>query len=157
MLEIRIEAFPRLDSLGRRLRVATERKTVEVTHIVYAKVLENLSGKILQKKTGELYSSIRQQVDITSDLIVGEVMVDPTTPKALALEYGGKSEYVIEPVKSTILKFFWEKKNETVYLHSVNHPPSKEFAYMRLAAEETMALIPDKYLEAMNTVIAGGE
>lgn len=149
MLSIKLEGQYRIDSLGRRLKAATERKMVELTDVMYAKVMENVSGKILQKKSGELAASIRKHVDISGEPLIGEVYVDPVTPKAMALERGGDRFYPIVPTKATVLKFYWEKLGRTVYLHYVNHPPSKEFAYLAIALAEMEEEVPAGFRDAI--------
>jgi hypothetical protein len=156
MLEIALEGTTRVDSIGRRLRVATERKMIELTGIMYEKVISNLSGGVLETKTGQLVGSIRQENHAYGDTYVGSVYPDPASPKAWVLEKGGSGEYPIVATKAQMLHFF-TKSGDEVFTKHVNHPPSQEFAYMRRALEEVGALIPGGFQEYIQTVLDGGD
>jgi hypothetical protein len=153
MFEVNFEYDGSLEGLDEELKVAIAAKLTELTNVLYDKVIDNVSGKILKKQTGELASSIRQEVDTEADVMIGTVFPSPASAKAWALEKGGEKSYVIVPTKATILKFFWDKVGQTVFFTSVNHPPSKEFAYLRLALEEMETLVPDGFREAIQTVL----
>lgn len=155
MLEIYLEGTNRLDSLGRRLHVLTFRKLTELTDLMYNKVIENLSGKILNKQSGALAESIKIQTEDHGEIMTGVVYVSPETEKARVLEYGGKGYYPILPVKGEALKWI-SKGGETVYAKSVFHPPSREFAYLRTAAEEMAPIIPEQYKEAIQAMLDRG-
>lgn len=155
MFEITLEGAPRLDAIGRRLHVLTVRKLTQLTDIMYNKVVENVSGAILNKQSGQLAGSIKQQVSDYGDTYQGRVFVDPVTPKALVLEKGGDHAYPIYPTKGDVLKWV-NSGGETVYAKSVFHPPSKEFAYLRIAAEEMQSIIPTEYQEAIYAALSGG-
>ena len=157
MLEISLEGTTRFDSLGRRLRVATEKKMVELTDLLYNKVMENISGRILQKRSGALASSIQRSVDLTQEVMVGSVFPEPADPKAWALEKGGTSNYPIVSSKGAMLKFYWDKAGKTVFLSHVDHPASKEFAYLRTALEEIVPEVPRGFQEYIQTVLDGGD
>lgn len=154
MLEISFVGNTRLDSLGRRLRVATEKKMTQLTDMLYDKVIENLSGKILQRKSGELASSIRKELDFSADVMIGTVYVEPATAKAEALEYGGKEYYPIVATKASVLHFF-TKSGQEVFAKSVRHPPSKEFAYLRHALWDVEELVPEGFREYIQAALAG--
>jgi len=135
--DLRLEfRFAEFRQLPEEVRHVMSEKIIDQTYAVYRKVLENVQGKILQEKTGQLAQSIRIKTGQQGRDYVGEVFVDPETPKALALEYGGKDYYSIYPVNKQMLHFYWEKIGMWVYLDYVNHPPSKEFAYLRSALHE---------------------
>ena len=156
MLEISLEGTTRLDSIGRRLRVATEKKMIELTGLMYEKVIENLSGKILNKQSGQLVSSVHQENSANGDFYLGSVYISPITEKALALEKGGKGYYPIIATKASVLHFF-TKNGAEVFTKSVNHPPSREFAYMRTALEEMSPLVPRGFQEYIQGVLDGGD
>ena len=156
MLSVALEGTTRLDSLGRRLRVATGKKMEELTELAYQKVIENLSGKVLQKRTGALAASIRKENHVEGDFYLGLVFPAPADAKAFALEKGGKGYYPIVATKASVLHFFMKSGTE-VFAKSVDHPPSKEFAYLRLAAEEMEAIVPEGFREAIRVVLDGGD
>ena len=137
-----------LDEVSPALRERMGREIVSVGEILYAKVMENVSGKILQTKTGQLAGSIVMETDVASDpmsVFVGPV---PETPKAFALEFGGKGSYEILPTKSRLLHFF-SKSGDEVFTSHVNHPPSKAFRYLREALDELRPTIEGTFLEAV--------
>ena len=156
MLEISLEGTTRIDSIGRRLRVATEKKMTELTDIMYEKVLENLSGKILNKVTGALAGSVQKQNDVNGDFYIGDVYISPADDKAWALEKGGRRRYPIEPSKAEVLRFI-SKSGELIFTKHVDHPPSKEFAYLRLALEDMRELVPQGFREYIQGVLDGGD
>lgn len=153
MLEISFQYDSKLDNLDEEIRIAVAAKLTELTRLLYEKVIENVSGKILQKRTGQLAESIITEIDIISNPMIGSVFPLPQTPKAFALEKGGEKSYIITPSKATMLKFYWDKMGKTMFLRSVNHPPSKEFAYLRLALEDMETLVPEGFQQAIEQVI----
>lgn len=117
---------------------ASGHKAVELTvhkfeELLKLKVLENLNGKILQKVSGELIGSVHSSVEGNENTLTASVFIEPETPKAWALERGGKGDYTITP-KGRILAFLIEGKQ--VFARSVLHPPMKEYAYLREALRE---------------------
>jgi hypothetical protein len=155
MIEMHFDYDGRLDSMEGEMRAAIARKLTELTTMLHAKVVENLSGKILQKVSGQLAGSVQQTVDTGGEPMVGEVFIDPASPKAWALEKGGEKNYMILPSKGTMLKFYWDKMGQTVFLKEVNHPPSREFGYLRLAAEEMVDLVPAGFNEVLQQLFDG--
>lgn len=155
MLNIKVDYDGRLDDMDVRIWAAVVAKVTNLTQQMYEQVLENLSGKILQVKSGQLLGSIRQTVDAASDTVTGVVGPEPSTPKAAALELGGNRSYTILPTKGTVLKFYWDKMGSTVFFPSVNHPPSKEYAYLRTVMEEMSGIAPEEVRLAMQSVIDG--
>jgi hypothetical protein len=157
MLEISLQASGvELEGLDERLKEAVAAKLTELTRLAYAKVVENLSGRILQKRSGQLLGSVREEVYIGTDVMTGSVYMENAGPKAYALEKGGERSYPIFPTKASVLRFYWDKVGRVVYFHEVNHPPSREFAYLRTAAEEVEALVPEGFRSAIDTVLIGG-
>jgi hypothetical protein len=156
-LEVAFEGALRVDSIGRKLRVLTEKNMIKLTDILYMKVMENVSGKILQKRSGQLASSIHKNVEVDNDFYIGEVYVSPTTPKAEALEKGGKSAYFIRAVNKPWLEWQNEETGNWVRKRLVKHPPSKAFAYLRIALEETDELVPKGFRETVKAVLDGGD
>lgn len=155
MLEVRLEGVPRIDAIGRKLRVLTFRKLNQLTDMLEQKVIENLSGKILNKQSGALLESVKKYVSPPGDYMTGWVYISPETTKAWVLEKGGDGYYPISPIKGEALKWV-SKEGETVYAKHVFHPPSKEFAYLRSAIEEMAPLIPPAYEEAIQAMLSGG-
>ena len=122
--------------LDSRFRIALEQKFSQLSQMLYDKVIENLSGKILRQKTGQLLESIRQETDVGSDPMMTIIGPEPATPKAWALEEGGTKSYIIVPVRAGALHFYWEKIGQEVWFPAVNHPPSQKFGYLSNALAE---------------------
>lgn len=155
MLNIDFSYDSNLDGLDERVKLAIAKKLLSLTTLMHDKVIENISGKILQQKTGQLISSIQQRTDTNSNPMVGEVYVEPATAKAWALEKGGEREYQILPTKAEVLRFYWDKIGQVVSFHSVNHPPSREFAYLKAALLEMETLAPEGLQAAIDEALEG--
>lgn len=155
MLEVKLEGVPRIDAIGRKLRVLTFRKLNELTDVLQQKVVDNVSGKILNKQSGALAESIKKFTSQHGDVMQGSVFVSPENTKAWVLEKGGEGYYSIDPVKGEALKWI-SKEGETVFAKHVFHPPSKEFAYLRSAIEEMQSIVPSVYQEAIEALLHGG-
>jgi hypothetical protein len=156
MFKIHFEVDNKLDNLDEKIKAAVAKKLIELVDVAYGKVYENLSGKVLQKKSGQLLGSLRRSVSLNNNENVGQIFLDDDTPKALALEKGGERYYPIVATKASILSFI-SKSGERVFAHSVNHPPSKAFGYFRLAGEEMVDLVPAGFKEAIDEAISGRE
>lgn len=133
-----------------RLELAT--KIDRIADLVEAKVRENLSGGILDIKSGQLIGSIRKEIDIAAigavehgGAFIAFVGPIPATPKAWALEYGGKGSYVIPVGKRGVLA-----NRETGFFskRDVVHPPAKEYAYLRSVPPEIAPIAKEMLLEA---------
>jgi hypothetical protein len=144
----------RLEGLDEEIKAAVAVKLNQLTDVLYSKVIENLSGKVLQKRTGALLDSIRREVDVGDNPMIGTVFPEPADAKAWALELGGEREYAILPTKASVLAFFWEKEGRQVFLPSVNHPPSRAFRYLGIALDEMEALVPEGFREALDEVLS---
>jgi hypothetical protein len=152
VLEIELIGETRIDSIGRRLRVATERKMLQLTEALYEKVIENVSGKILQIKSGSLVSSIHMTTDFSQELMTGSVYVEPADDKAWVLEKGGKGSYPIVATKAEVLHFF-TKSGVEVFTKSVDHPPSRKFAYMQTALDDMRELVPQGFAQYIQAAL----
>ena len=142
MVEIRLSAELRVAEwrrLPEEIRDVMREKIIDQTLKLYNKVRENLGGRILQIKSGQLLDSVEVRTGQRGRDYVGEVYIDPVTPKAQALEYGGKDFYAIYATEKPNLVFWWEREARWFVGPMVNHPPSKEFAYLRTALEEVNA------------------
>jgi hypothetical protein len=152
VFEINFEYDGSLDNLEEEIKQAIAAKLVSLTDMLYSKVMDNVSGKILQKQTGQLAGSIRQEIVDGSDTMTGTVFVEPATMKAWALERGGEEAYTIVPTKGQYLSWIG-KDGIRVFAKQVLHPPSKEFAYLREALGEMEQLVPEGFREALEQVL----
>lgn len=123
--------------LGKIDRLMREKiwEAVEKTVLnAYQRLHENLDGKVLNRKTGELYNSAKYELKRGRWEQWGGVYMDSTnTAKSEALEFGGKGYYPIVATKSEMLVFFWKKRNLWFKGPVVDHPPSEKFAYFEKA------------------------
>ena len=153
LFEISFDYDSKLDTLDERIKVAVVEKLTSLTQIMYNKVRENLSGFVLNKVSGQLYDSVRQEVSSSGESDFGTVFMEPASPKAWALEKGGNGYYPIVPTKASLLRFFSKQEGQIVFRKEVNHPPSKAFGYLRLAFEEMQELVPEGFEQAINEVL----
>lgn len=129
------ELFFRVDGLAPRVRLALRAKMDELVDQLYAKVMENLNGGVLQRKSGALAESIQHGVEEQGDLLIGFVAPEPQDAKALALELGGSNYYWIFPSKARLLRFLGSK-GDIAYASSVFHPPSRAYRYLGSAFDD---------------------
>lgn len=146
-----------LSTLNERIKAALAAKLIELTQLLYEKVEANVTGKILQKRTGALLEKISEgtEIDTASNPMTSFVGPKNPGPKEWALEKGGKGYYGYGPKKAHFLR--WISK-EGIHHQAkwVNHPPSKEFGYLSEAAKEMETLVPEGFAEAVNSVLGGG-
>lgn len=151
MLSIEVHPSPRFGEkiygLSNRIRSKWNQKLEEVAHLLKEKVLQNLDGKILHKRSGQLYESIHEETYSSGYDFIAFVGPIPATPKAFALEFGGKGDYII-PVGQK--GFLASKEGDFFSKRDVLHPPSKEYAYLRIAAEEIEPMIPGEFITVLN-------
>jgi hypothetical protein len=146
MLSIEVKTSDRFGEkiygLSDRIRTKWNAKLEETAHLLKEKVLQNLDGKILHKRSGQLYESIQEETYTSGYYFIAFVGPIPATPKAFALELGGRGDYII-PVGP---KGFLARKEDNFFSkRDVLHPPSKEYAYLRTALEEVEPTIPGEF------------
>lgn len=142
-----------LDKMPKKLqeRLNTEMKTI--ADMLYERVVENLSGKILRIKSGQLVNSIVEDVTTTLFETTATIRPVPVTAKSLALEFGSR-EYQIEAKNYPYLVFFWEKENKWMRIKRVTHPQMKGFFYLREAFEALEPIIEGSFIRASEEGIA---
>ena len=152
------EVLVRLDGFPRRLRDVLDLKFRELVDELRLKVMENLSGKVLNTKSGALLGAVRSGVEQLGSQLIGFVEIDPanTTVKEYALvhEYGGKGSYEIVPVSKRMLRFIG-KSGDVVFASYVLHPPAAERSYLRSAFIEMQPLITSGLEDALFDAIYG--
>ncbi len=162
MIDLRLriidtEVLTRLDDLPNNVRLALRAKMEELISALREKVVENVSGRVLQARSGALARSIEGGVTTQGDLLIGHVGVAPTDPKveayAMAHEYGGKDYYEIVPVTARMLRFIASGGN-VVFTSYVYHPPAQERSFLRLALVESEAEIMAGLGDALDTALA---
>lgn len=134
-IEVRAEEgfFEKLKGYTARTQRKYNLELDRITELVFQKVIENLNGKILQPKTGQLRDSIQKETHHEGYDFIAFVGPLPPTAKAYALEYGGDHSYPI-PVGP---KGFLANKDDNFFSKSdVIHPPALKYAYLASALTE---------------------
>lgn len=141
---LKLKAIP--DEVRKRLRVVLVRISQELAD----QIRSNISGPILNVRTGKLLASIRTELYETPSGIWARVYT--TEVYAAMLEWGGQTRpHVIYPVNAAALHFFASGGAE-VFAMKVNHPGSKipAFAYMRTSLQQ----ITDRAMGEMVDAVA---
>lgn len=144
------KVMARLDAMPATVRLLLRDVIVRDTNQLLATVRQNLSGTVLNRRTGKLYASIKQQLTEQATSIEGRVYSDGSVPYAAIHEFGGTtSPHVILPKTASVLAF--QMGGKTVFAKSVNHPGSKipERSYMRSA----LTAMRDKIIEDMRYAV----
>ena len=119
-------------------------KTEDLRQALLAKVQANLSGEILQERSGALKASIASEIIATADVIQATVASDSVAYAAIQ-EYGGTTApHDIVPVKAKALAF--AGADGPRFARRVHHPGS------RLPARRYLG----SALDALHDDIAGG-
>lgn len=138
-------ALPDFGPLTERIRMNLRSASVTLTRRLAQKVRENLSGGVLNARTGRLRASIKSELIETTDSVGGRVSTRGV-PYARIHEYGGKTRpHEIAARNSASLAFVW--KGEMRFFKKVNHPGSRipERSYMRSALADMQAEINEAY------------
>lgn len=141
----------RLGKIDQELRDAIFDKLEALTKLMYDKAYENLSGKILQTKSGDLRRDLHFKTTRSRWYQTGTVYIAPVSGKALALEYGSKGR-IIEAINAGYLKFFWEKESRIFKGRPgqvIEQKPTKAYRYLQSALED----MPGQVYEGFNQVI----
>jgi len=154
MLELTFTYDGKLDDMEHTLWAAVAAKVEQLTNLMHEKVVENVSGKILQKKSGQLAESIQQRFEYGAEVVRGSVFPEPASPKAWALEKGGEEFYSILPVKARLLHWI-DKGGDKVFAKQVSHPPSKAFHYLGEAFDEIKAVALDELATTVQAALDG--
>src|ERR1035438_8721946 len=109
-VNLNVEYEGALENLGAKRDLLNDALLVAVDDLtaqLYARVQENLSGVVLERRTGELANA----VEIEAAAFVGavcqsQVFIDEESPEwiiGMTHEYGGTGYYLIEPVNASVL------------------------------------------------------
>jgi len=126
----------------------------KITDALYEMVVENLSGKILQAKSGQLLRSVKKTLPemVEEGFIQGSVVIEPATAKAYALEYGGKKPYPIpKGLRKTLMGNLEEDFGPVKKVYA--HPPSKAYGYLSTAAEEIEPELIGTWVEVFQEIL----
>jgi phage gpG-like protein len=132
------ELAERLGVMPDRLRAALAEKIDALAQTLFAQVVGvNLSGGVLNTRSGSLRDSIRMQASQQDGAIGVEIFSDGDLPYAAIQEYGGKTAaHEILPDKARVLAF--ALNGSRVFARRIQHPGSQipERSYLRSALED---------------------
>jgi phage gpG-like protein len=142
MLQISLEGqqalADRLGVLPDRLRAALAEKVDVLAQRLFSQVVGvNLSGGVLNARSGVLRDSIQTELSQQDGQIGAEILSDGDVPYAAIQEYGGKTAaHEIPPDKARVLAFVANGKQ--VFVRRVQHPGSQipSRSYLRSALDE---------------------
>jgi phage gpG-like protein len=133
-LEGQAELAERLGKMPDRLRAALAEKLDALAQSLFAQVVGNLSGSVLNTRSGALRDSIRMQASQQDGAIGVEIFSDGHVPYAAIQEHGGKTAaHEILPDKARVLAFAMNGKQ--AFARKIQHPGSQipERSYLRSA------------------------
>jgi phage gpG-like protein len=142
MLQLSLEGqqalAERLGVLPDRLRAALAEKADALAQNLFSQVVGvNLSGGVLNARSGALRDSIQVALSQQDDRIDAEIFSNGDAPYAAIQEFGGKTAaHEILPDKARVLAFVANGKQ--LFARRVQHPGSQipERSYLRSALEE---------------------
>lgn len=145
-----VDVLEKWTSLPQRFKAALAAKMDILAKALEDKVIENLSGKVLQTKSGQLVRSIHREVHVSEYEIIAFVGPIPTSPKAYVQEFGGKGAYLIQVGSKGVLA-----NRETGFFskHDVIHPPLPERSYLRSALLEIAPEVPIELIAGIDHVM----
>jgi len=135
-LEMKVDVQPavaRLDRLPAAVRSQLRPAVIRTTQMVANQVIHNLSGAVLNKRTGRLISSLRQEMRESPTEIYGRVWMDmAVAPYARIHEYGGTIKH---PGSNKFQA--WQGPTGWVYTHRTrpHDIPIPERSYLRSALD----------------------
>src|SRR5579872_2012237 len=96
-----------LETAGDRVTARVREKVELLQHLLADKIRANLSGDILQVRSGKLLGSVKElPIEIDNGVVHGPVQVGgPDIPYGPVLEHGGTRNYNIVPVNKQYLAF----------------------------------------------------
>jgi hypothetical protein len=146
------DAAANLREKGELLQEALLAAMGELGDKLWELVIGNLSGAILQTRSGKLVSAVELEAAAFVGSVCGvAVEIPEDSPEwiiGMAHEYGGTGVYPIDPVNAQILA--WMGPEGAVFAHHVEHPPALERAPFRSA----LALMEIDAVDQIKTTIA---
>lgn len=142
MLQIGIdgaaELAARLNALPDGLRSALMEKMGALAQDLYGQIVDvNLSGAVLNSRSGELRESIQLEIASQDARFDAQIYSNGDAPYAAILEYGGKTAaHEILPDKAKALAFVFNGKQ--IFARRIQHPGSQiaPHSYLRSALDE---------------------
>jgi hypothetical protein len=135
-----------------QLEAALHNRLAALMHQLAEKVRLNLSGDVLQERTGRLLGTVAEHGPYEVDGGL-EATVDAggdAAPYGIVHEEGGTRDYIIQAVNKRSLAF--EMNGKMVFARSVIHPPAEKRPWFGPAVDEMRPLIVEGLQEAINEV-----
>lgn len=107
-----------------------------VDQMMADRVRENLSGGVLQTRTGKLLSTVMQEpAQISGNEITAAVTAGgDAAPYGIYFEEGGAGYYDIVPINARVLAFMAE--GQMIFAKMVHHPPIPKLPWFQPAVDE---------------------
>jgi phage gpG-like protein len=154
-LEGQAELSASLAALPDDLRAALAEKIDALAQNLLAQIVGvNLSGGVLNARSGRLRDSIQLRGDGQDETQSVEIYADGSAPYAAIQEFGGKTAaHDIIPDKSKVLAFMLNGKQ--MFARRVHHPGSEipERSYMRSALAEQSQDIAEALRETLAAAV----
>ncbi len=154
-LEGQAELAASLAAMPDDLRAALAEKIDALAQNLLTQIVGvNLSGGVLNARSGRLRDSIQLRADDQDATQGVEIYADGGAPYAAIQEYGGKTAaHEIIPDKASILAFMLDGKQ--VFARRVQHPGSQipERSYMRSALDEQSHDIEQALSDMLTTLV----
>lgn len=124
-----------LENASDRVALRLREKVESLQHLLADKIRANLSGEILQIRSGKLLGSVRElPLEVNGLIVEGPVQVGgPDMPYGAVLEHGGVKSYDIVPVTKKYLAFVVGGKQ--IFTKLVHRNPLLARHYVGLAVE----------------------
>ena len=126
-----------LDNSSDRVTAKLREKVELLQHLLADKIRANLSGEILQVRSGKLLGSVQElPIEVNGLVVDGPIQVGgPDIPYGAVLEHGGLKNYDIVPVNKKYLAFMIDGKQ--IFTKLVHRTPLLARHYVALAVEAT--------------------
>lgn len=147
-------ALDYIDVTEDQLFEALYAKMSELNNQLAEKIRQNLSGDVLNQKSGALYGTVVERGPYAVDDAL-ETVVEAggdAAPYGIVHEKGGEKEYLIQAINARALAF--EVNGKMVFARSVIHPPLPARPWFGPATEEMEPVIAEELQKTMNEVMS---
>ena len=147
-------AARRTEEVADEIEVAIYARVQKLTHLMAERVRANLSGEVLQGRSGKLLGTVQEIGPTASgDEITSTVQAGgDEAPYGIVHEKGGERWYMIYPKNARALAF--EIDGKLHFFASVHHPPAERRPWFQPAEDEITAIYGDELQQAINEVLA---
>jgi phage gpG-like protein len=148
------EVVARLDALTDRVTANLARAIGALLVAMTSDIRNKLNGPVLNRRTGALQNSIRQDLKVSAQDVTGTIGAGKGIPYAAIHEFGGTTKpHDIRPKGKTALAFT-DGYGGTIFARVVHHPGSKmpERSYMR----STLADWSDRITRTLAKAVSDG-